>query len=90
MAVFNHWIRPRRGSYAQAQTPIYFDREDVKLALHAPVNVTWEECGEADVFPDGDASDPPASNGVLANVIEKSKRSVIAHGLGDFRFIAEG
>jgi carboxypeptidase D len=62
----------------------------VKLALHAPTNVSWSECSSINVFPHGDASQPPALNGVLANVIEKSNRTVIAHGLGDFILIAEG
>jgi carboxypeptidase D len=43
-----------------------------------------------DVFPqDGDASLPSAFT-VLPNVIEKSKRSVIVHGLADFVLIADG
>ena len=71
------------------QSPIYFDREDVKRAIHAPVNQIWLECSDIDVFPNGDASLPPAFT-VLPDVIEHSIRSVIVHGLGDFRFIAEG
>jgi carboxypeptidase D len=79
-----------RGSFGQAQTtPLYFDRADVKAAIHAPANVSWEECGSANVFPNGDASLPPAFT-VLPNVIEKSNRSVIVHGLADFHYIAEG
>lgn len=74
----------------QAQTtPLYFDRADVKKAIHAPANVNWEECSDVNVFPRGDASLPPAFT-VLPNVIEKSNRSVIVHGLGDFILIAEG
>jgi carboxypeptidase D len=46
-------------------------------------------CTDADVFPQGDASLPPAFT-VLPNVIEKSKRSVIVHGLADFILIADG
>jgi carboxypeptidase D len=46
-------------------------------------------CANIDVFPHGDASLPPAFT-VLPNVIEKSQRSVIAHGLADFLLIAEG
>lgn len=71
------------------QSPIYFDREDVKKAIHAPVNQTWIECSDINVFPNGDASLPPAF-AVLPGVIEKSNRSVIVHGLGDFILIAEG
>lgn len=80
-----------RGSFPQTQvSPLYFDREDVKKIIHAPVNVDWVECSNINVFPHGDASLPPSVNGVLANVIEKSQRAVIVHGLADFILIAEG
>ncbi|CAK5262124.1 unnamed protein product [Mycena citricolor] len=69
--------------------PLYFDRPDVKQAIHAPMNVSWTECSNIAVFPQGDNSDFSYLS-VLPNVIEKSKRSVIAHGLADFIFIAEG
>ena len=81
-----------RGSFFQTQvSPLYFDREDVKKAIHAPVDVDWTLCSDTitNVFPNGDASLPPAFT-VLPNVIEKSKRSVIVHGLADFILIAEG
>ncbi|KNZ76878.1 Carboxypeptidase cpdS [Termitomyces sp. J132] len=79
-----------RGSFEQVQvSPIYFDREDVKRAIHAPVNVTWTECSNINVFPRGDGSLPSALS-VLPNVIEKSNRTVIVHGLADFILIAEG
>ena len=77
------------GSFTEAQSPIYFDRKDVKQAIHAPVDQTWVECADIAVFPDGDASLPPAFT-VLPGVIEQSARSVIIHGLSDFIMIAEG
>ncbi|KAI0301888.1 Alpha/Beta hydrolase protein [Multifurca ochricompacta] len=78
------------GSFFQAQvSPLYFDRADVKAAIHAPANVDWAECSNINVFPHGDGSLPPAFT-VLPNVIEKSNRTVIVHGLGDFILIAEG
>ena len=80
---------PHSGSFPQVQvSPIYFDREDVKKALHAPVNVTWSECSDQNVFPRGDGSLPSFT--VLPNVIEKSERTVVVHGLADFILIAEG
>ncbi|KAH8115666.1 alpha/beta-hydrolase [Phellopilus nigrolimitatus] len=79
------------GSFPQTQlSPLYFNRPDVKSAIHAPAEVQWTECSNINVFPHGDASLPPAVNGVLANVIEKSQRAVIVHGLADFILIAEG
>ncbi|KIJ12916.1 hypothetical protein PAXINDRAFT_136623 [Paxillus involutus ATCC 200175] len=77
------------GSFPQKQSPIYFDRKEVKEAIHAPIDTEWAECSNVNVFPDGDNSLPPAFT-VLPNVIEKSVRSVIVHGLADFILIAEG
>lgn len=68
---------------------MYFDRADVKAAIHAPADVDWTLCTDTEVFPNGDSSLPPAFT-VLPKVIEKSKRSVIVHGLGDFILIANG
>ena len=68
--------------------PVYFDRADVKAAIHAPADVDWVVCTDK-VFSKGDGSLPPALT-VLPNVIEKSKRSVIVHGLADFVLIADG
>ena len=71
------------------QSPIYFDREDVKKVIHVPITQNWFECSDINVFPNGDASPPPAFT-VLPGVIERSNRSVIIHGLGDYILIAEG
>ncbi|KAJ3559123.1 hypothetical protein NP233_g11343 [Leucocoprinus birnbaumii] len=77
------------GSFPQTQVePLYFDRADVKKAIHAP-NVPWAECSDVNVFPRGDGSLPSALS-VLPNVIEKNNRTVIVHGLADFILIAEG
>ncbi|KAG5637430.1 hypothetical protein H0H81_004589 [Sphagnurus paluster] len=78
------------GSFEQVQVaPVYFDRADVKKAIHAPANVTWSVCSPINVFPRGDSSLPPALT-VLPSVIEKNIRTVIVHGLADFRLLAEG
>ncbi|OAX41714.1 alpha/beta-hydrolase [Rhizopogon vinicolor AM-OR11-026] len=77
------------GSFPQKQSPIYFNRKEVKEAIHAPVDTKWTECSNINVFPDGDGSLPPAFT-VLPNVIEKNQRTVIVHGLADFILIAEG
>jgi carboxypeptidase D len=78
------------GSFPQEQTPLYFNRTDVKKAIHAPLDVNWEECSEIDVFLHGnDESLPPAFT-VLPSVIEKNNRTVIVHGLADFILIASG
>ncbi|KZT13238.1 alpha/beta-hydrolase [Laetiporus sulphureus 93-53] len=78
------------GSFPQTQvSPLYFNRVDVKEHIHAPGDVDWAECSDINVFPNGDNSLPPAFT-VLPNVIEKSERAVIVHGLADFVLIAEG
>ncbi|KAF8264855.1 alpha/beta-hydrolase [Lactarius quietus] len=77
------------GAFPQNQTPVYFDRPDVIAAIHAPTDVVWTECTDVNVFPNGDAS-LPSSFTVLPNVIEKTKRLVIVHGLADFVLFSEG
>ena len=77
---------------ASPDSPVYFNRADVKAAIHAPADVDWTLCAGfvgVNVFPQDDSSFP-SSLTVLPNVIEKSNRSVIAHGLADFVYIAEG
>jgi carboxypeptidase D len=81
------------GSFDQVQAPIYFDRTDVKKAIHAPTNVTWTECSNDNVFaagPGGNDASLPSSFTVLPNVIEKSNRTVIMHGLADFILLSGG
>ncbi|KAF8121422.1 Alpha/Beta hydrolase protein [Boletus edulis] len=68
------------GSFPQKQSPIYFNRREVKEAIHAPLNTHWAECSNVNVFPNGDQSLPPAFT-VLPNVIEKNVRTVIVHGV---------
>ncbi|KIL59166.1 hypothetical protein M378DRAFT_15030 [Amanita muscaria Koide BX008] len=75
--------------FALQTTPAYFDRLDVKQAIHAPLNSTWQICTDVNVFPNGDASLPPTFT-VLPNVIEKSKKAIIMHGLADYVLIADG
>ncbi|KAG5220176.1 alpha/beta-hydrolase [Salix suchowensis] len=82
--------RRLEGSFENIQlAPLYFDREDVKRAIHAPIDVSWSECSNVRVFPRGDGSLPSALS-VLPSVIEKGERTVIVHGLADFILIAEG
>ena len=59
------------------------------MAIHAPLEVDWTLC-QANVFVNDTDTSLPSGQTVLPNVIEKSKRSVIVHGLADFILIAEG
>jgi carboxypeptidase D len=70
------------------QGPIYFNRTDVQDAIHAP-HINWEDCASRSVYIGRDTS-IPSTLSVLPNVIEKSARTVIVHGLADMILIAEG
>ena len=68
---------------------IYFNRSDVKTALHASQESNWQSCANASVFlptannDTGSAADmsvPPAQNGVLQKVIERTGRVIIGSG----------
>ncbi|KAF8584818.1 alpha/beta-hydrolase [Ramaria rubella] len=74
---------------------IYFNRTDVQDAIHAP-HIEWESCTSGSVYINPATGGPgndqslPTTLSVLPNVIEKSIRTVIVHGLADFILVAEG
>ncbi|KII95995.1 hypothetical protein PLICRDRAFT_97584 [Plicaturopsis crispa FD-325 SS-3] len=74
---------------------IYFNRTDVQDAIHAP-HVNWEICSDGSVYVNATTGRAvndqsiPSTLSVLPNVIEKSERTVIIHGLADFILLAEG
>ncbi|KAI0293644.1 Alpha/Beta hydrolase protein [Multifurca ochricompacta] len=81
------------GTFPQVQVnPVYFNRPDVKAAIHAPTQVQWTECGAVpSVFvAPGDTSPPATASGALSRVIEHSARTVIVSGLADFVVLSEG
>ncbi|KAM5534367.1 hypothetical protein V8D89_011960 [Ganoderma adspersum] len=54
---------------------------DVQDAIHAP-HIEWSDCAAiAPYVNETDNSVPPAANHVLSNVIEKSERTAVVHGL---------
>jgi carboxypeptidase D len=83
--------------------PIYFERADVKAAMHAPTDVTWYECSQGNVFAgppgpnalgpddnyDQDLSPDPIQY-VLPKVIEHTNRVLVANGDLDFIIITNG
>jgi len=81
------------GTFAQIQVePVYFNRQDVKAAIHAPINVQWTECSSnVSVFvgPEGDTSPPPVWE-VLPRLLNHGTRTVIVSGQGDFMLPSEG
>ncbi|KAI0206706.1 serine carboxypeptidase [Astrocystis sublimbata] len=70
--------------------PIYFDRTDVKRAIHADVNTTWEACSSGNVFADGTDSSDPSTWRVLPHVIDATKNVIIGHGSLDMILLPNG
>ncbi|KAI9698259.1 MAG: hypothetical protein M1820_007529 [Bogoriella megaspora] len=74
---------------------IYFNRTDVKQAMHAPMDVDWSECsgpvfvGEGGQYGLGDYSLDPIQK-VLPQVIEATNRVLVANGAYDFEIITNG
>ncbi|KAJ7690713.1 alpha/beta-hydrolase [Mycena rosella] len=68
---------------------VYFNRTDVQDAIHAP-HIVWNSCASRSVYLAGGDQSIPSTLSVLPNVIEKSERVVIVHGLADFILVAEG
>ncbi|KAL4890848.1 Alpha/Beta hydrolase protein [Aspergillus ambiguus] len=82
--------------YQPAGSSVYFDRADVKRAMHAP-NITWAECSNQNVFVgkgggperEGDLSANPIEH-VLPQVIEATNRVLISNGDYDMIIITNG
>jgi carboxypeptidase D len=80
---------PTNLAYAYpALTPLYFDRADVKAAMHAPTSVSWEECS-GPVFVGRDTSIDPIRK-VLPQVIEATNRVLVSNANLDFVIITQG
>ena len=84
----------RSGSFPQVQVePVYFNRPDVKRAIHAPQNVQWTECASlanVSVFVTPGDTSPPSTWEVLPRVMARGTRVVMATGLADYVVISEG
>ncbi|KAJ5944491.1 hypothetical protein N7516_004659 [Penicillium verrucosum] len=87
---------PTSLEYKAAGASVYFDRADVKHALHAPKG-TWSECSPEPVFvggnsgpeQEGDISANPIEH-VLPQVIEATNRVLIANGDLDMVVLTNG
>lgn len=71
---------PGSNAYLPEGATVYFNRTDVQQAINAPVG-NWAECSDGVL--DTDTS-PPSGLSVLPGVIERSKRTVIGHGVRSF------
>ena len=66
----------------------YFNREDVKKAMHAPMNVEWQLCNVKGVLLDD--TSPPCIQFAIPQVIEATNRFLIANGDLDFLLPSNG
>ncbi|KAG6037768.1 hypothetical protein E4U41_004749 [Claviceps citrina] len=77
---------PGSFDYLPEGASIYFNRADVKKAIHAPLDRQWASC-TSPVFVNGNDNSPWASTTVLGGVIDRTKNVVIGHGALDFYFV---
>ncbi|KAG4428662.1 hypothetical protein IFR05_015850 [Cadophora sp. M221] len=77
---------PGSQNYLPEGATIYFNRTDVQKAINAPVR-NWEQCSDGVLETDNSEW---SGWTVLPGVIERSKRTIIAHGLLDMFYIANG
>lgn len=81
---------PGSMGYVPEGANVYFDRADVKAAIHAPPNVTWEECSSDDVFVNGTDGSLPSALTVLPRVIDATQNVIIGHSALDMILLANG
>jgi carboxypeptidase D len=82
-------VQPNNGAQA------YFDRADVRKALHAPTGPTWNECGSNPFSgrggPEGEGDlSPDPIQGVLPQVVEATNRVLVANGDYDMIILTNG
>lgn len=67
---------------------IYFNRKDVKRAIHAPTDVDWKICEDTSVFATGHDHSEPSSYREIPNVLDRTRNVHIAHGTMDMVLLA--
>ena len=70
--------------YSYPGLPVYFNRTDVKIAMHAPLDVDWLECSGPVFLGDGGPEDggdlsPDPIQSILPRVIEATNRVLVAN-----------
>lgn len=76
--------------YVPTGAQIYFNRTDVKKAIHAPSRSNWMQCGGPVFVNGGDTTVGPALDGTLTNVIDKTKNVLVGSGDLDYVVISNG
>ena len=64
--------------------PLYFDRADVKAAMHAPANIVWQEYSNGSVFFNSIDNSLDPIQYVLPQVIEATNRVLVSNANLDF------
>lgn len=77
---------PGSFDYLPEGASIYFNRTDVQKAINAPIG-DWAECSDGVLYAD---LSPPSALSVLPRVIEKNKKTIIAHAELDMILIKNG
>jgi len=88
---------PTQLVYQPEGSSVYFNRSDVKAALHAPPDAAWAVCSDKTIFVgngtgpegEGDESADPAQY-VLPQVIEATNRVLVSNGDYDMIIITNG
>ena len=95
--VYGHLGIVNTGDYSPPGAEVYFNRSDVKAALHVPNDGTWYQCTPTNVFGNGNNSDAlmdqslaPAQTDVLQRVIEYNNNTIIGVGNLDFLLAPNG
>jgi len=90
---------PTQLFYTPDGAQVYFNRTDVKTAMHAPQYVDWVECALKPVFIGGNGTGGPQGEGdlsadpiqhVLPQVIEATNRVLISNGDYDMIILTNG
>jgi carboxypeptidase D len=68
----------------------FFNRADVKKALHVSGNIDWAECTSTPVFVDNNDNSLDPIQEVLPKVIEHTNRVLVANGDYDYEIINDG
>lgn len=78
---------PTELTYLPAGSSVYFNRTDVKTAMHAPLDSDWEICKGGVLRPDTSLM---SSEKVIPQVIEATNRFLISNGDFDMILITNG
>ncbi|KAK3330751.1 putative serine-TYPE carboxypeptidase F precursor [Apodospora peruviana] len=77
-------------SYLDIGSQPYFNRNDVRKAIHAPAGTKWHHCTGVPVFVNYKDESETSIVKVLPHVIDATKNVIISHAINDMLLIANG